>query len=67
MTHKHVANDEKILVDAVVIEKLIDAESTPGLEVEFDPDEAEHAGAFEENAIDASDALESSVDFTGFA
>jgi hypothetical protein len=32
-------------------EKLSDAETAPGFEVEFDPDEAEKAGAFEEDAI----------------
>ncbi|MGZ8913906.1 MAG: conjugal transfer protein TraD [Methylobacter sp.] len=45
-----------------VIEKLSDAETAPGFEVEFDPDEAEKAGAFEEDAISESDALDSSVD-----
>jgi|APLak6261659701_1056019.scaffolds.fasta_scaffold199722_1 hypothetical protein len=45
-----------------VIEKLGDAETAPGFEVEFDPDEAEKAGAFEEDAISESDALDSSAD-----
>jgi len=43
-------------------EKLTDAETTPGFEVEFDPEEAEQAGAFEEDALSEADALESSVD-----
>jgi|GEM_PF-1883250 hypothetical protein len=66
MTNKHDANDEKIVADPVLLEKLIDAESTPSLEVEFDPDEAEQLGAFEENALDATDALESSADFKDY-
>lgn len=46
----------------VLVEKLSDAETTPSFEVEFDPDEAEKAGAFEEDAISEADALESSSD-----
>lgn len=46
----------------VLVEKLSDAETTPSFEVEFDPDEAEKAGAFEEDAISEVDALESSAD-----
>jgi hypothetical protein len=33
-----------------------------GYEAEFDPDEAEQAGAFVEDALSAQDAAESSVD-----
>jgi hypothetical protein len=44
-------------------EKLSDAETSPGFEVEFDPEEAEQAGAFEEDALSEADALESSVDW----
>ena len=44
-----------------LLEKLADA-STPGYEVEFDPEEAERAGAFVEDAISEQDAMESSVD-----
>ena len=40
--------------------KLADAE-TPALEVEFDPAEAEAAGAFVEQALNEADALESSL------
>ncbi len=43
-------------------EKLRDAQ-TPGFEVEFDPEEAENAGAFEEDALSEADALESSTDW----
>jgi len=45
----------------IVAEKLIDA-MVPGAMVEFDPEEAERAGAFVEDALSESDALESSVD-----
>lgn len=42
-------------------EKLIDA-ITPGYQVEFDPDEAETAGAFVEDALTEQDAAESDID-----
>jgi len=44
-----------------VREKLTDA-LTPGFQAEFDPIEAEHAGAFEEDALSERDALESQAD-----
>ena len=42
-------------------EKLIDAQ-TPGYQAEFDPDEAEHAGAFVEDALSEEDAIDSGDD-----
>jgi hypothetical protein len=60
--------DASISIDGVdsdsstLIEKLSDAETTPGFEAEFDPEEADKAGAFEEDAISEQDALESSAD-----
>ena len=45
----------------VLAEKLTDA-MIPGAMVEFDPDEAERMGAFQEDALDEADALESSID-----
>lgn len=45
----------------VLAEKLSDA-MIPGAIVEFDPDEAERIGAFQEDALDEADALESSID-----
>ena len=45
----------------VLAEKLTDA-MIPGAIVEFDPDEAERIGAFQEDALDEADALESSID-----
>jgi hypothetical protein len=41
----------------IVSEKLGDAE-TPGFVAEFDPDEAERAGAFNEDALSEADALD---------
>jgi len=45
----------------VLAEKLTDA-MVPGAMVEFDPEEAERAGAFVEDALSESDALESGID-----
>ena len=45
----------------VLAEKLTDA-MIPGAIVEFDPDEAERMGAFQEDALDEADAIESSID-----
>jgi hypothetical protein len=41
--------------------KLIDA-MTPGFEVEFDPHEADAAGAFREDALSEEDAADSCTD-----
>lgn len=46
---------------AAILEKLTDS-LIPGLQVEFDPEEAERAGAFVEDALSEADALESSID-----
>jgi hypothetical protein len=46
-------------------EKMMDA-MTPGYQVECDPDEAERAGAFVEDALSEQDALESAVDSADF-
>jgi hypothetical protein len=55
--------DKETDVADALNEKLSDAETSPGFEVEFDPEEAEQAGAFEEDALSEIDALESSVDW----
>ncbi|MGV7209328.1 hypothetical protein ACLB1G_15895 [Oxalobacteraceae bacterium A2-2] len=44
-----------------VKEKLADAE-LPGFQAEFDPAEAEAAGAFREDALSEADALDSAYD-----
>lgn len=60
-------NDYEKPVDAatvtreVVIEKMRDAE-TPGFWAEFSPDEAELAGAFEEDALSLEDAIATDID-----
>jgi hypothetical protein len=41
----------------IVSEKLSDAQ-TPGFVAEFDPDEAERAGAFNEDALSEADAID---------
>jgi hypothetical protein len=55
---------ETAAADALA-EKLSDAENSPGFAAEFDPEEADKAGAFEEDALSEADALESSVDWVG--
>lgn len=45
----------------VVTQKLVDAQ-TPGFQAEFDPEEAELLGAFREDALSETDALDSSID-----
>lgn len=48
-------------VTDVVRDKLSDAE-TPGFFAEFDPDEAERAGAFSEDALSEADAFDAVFD-----
>lgn len=55
------AIDESAADVDVLREKLTDA-LTPGYQAEFDPDEAEQAGAFEEDALSEGDALASTDD-----
>ena len=55
------APDDEESAAAALREKLTDILSA-GYEAEFDPDEAEQAGAFMEDALSAQDAAESSVD-----
>ena len=47
-------------------EKLTDAQ-TPGYQAEFDPDEADRAGAFAEDALSEGDALASTDDLADLA
>lgn len=53
--------DDFETAEQVLRAKLIDAE-TPSFEVDFDPDEAERAGAFVEDALSEEDARESMID-----
>jgi len=57
--------DREIAAADSLTEKLSDAENSPGNAAEFDPEEADRAGAFEEDALSEDDALESSVDWVG--
>ncbi|MDP5168556.1 hypothetical protein [Pseudomonas syringae] len=47
--------------DTALAEKLADA-MVPGFEVEFDPEQADEAGSFPEDALSVLDATESSFD-----
>jgi len=53
--------DDAATAAEVVHEKLTDA-MTPGYQAEFDPEEAERAGAFVEDALSEQDATESAAD-----
>ena len=53
---------EDVEIESIVLEKLSDAQETPGLAIEFDPDEADIAGAFQEEALSFEDALDGSID-----
>ena len=57
----HEPLDEASHADAALADKLADA-MIPGFEAEFDPDEAERAGAFNEDALSEADAWESCID-----
>jgi len=46
---------EDVNADAIIRQKLIDAE-IPGAVIEFDPEEADRAGAFVEDALSEEDA-----------
>lgn len=48
--------------ETVVTEKLQDAMNAPGVAIEFDPEEAELAGAHPEDAISYDDALAGALD-----
>ena len=58
--------DDQANADAAFFEKLADAQ-IPGYQAEFDPDEAERAGAFVEDAMSEQDALESQIDLIDYA
>lgn len=53
--------DEGSSQDTALLEKLADA-LIPGFQAEFDPDEAEQAGAFQEDALSEQDAFDSVAD-----
>lgn len=51
----------ELTVREVLEQKLIDV-MTPGAVIEFDPDEAEQAGAFVETALTEQEAFDSAMD-----
>ena len=55
------AIDDNAAAAGALREKLTDA-ATPGYQAEFDPEEAERAGAFVEDALSEQDATESAAD-----
>ena len=57
---RHTLHDDEG-IRAIVHDKLLDA-LTPGYPVAFDPDEAELAGAFVEDALSEQDAADSAMD-----
>ena len=59
-TFDHAAED----ANAALRDKLLDA-LVPGFAAEFDPDEAQRAGAFAEDALSEADAADSAVDLEG--
>ncbi|MEQ1620623.1 MAG: conjugal transfer protein TraD [Methylococcales bacterium] len=61
MTQNTTTNINGVSEHDVLLEKLKDV-GTPGFQAEFDPDEAERAGAFYEDALSEQDALDSDVD-----
>ena len=59
-TLEHASDD----ADTALHEKLLDA-LVPGFAAEFDPDEAQRAGAFVEDAMSEADAADSAIDLEG--
>ncbi len=53
--------DDRANAAEALRDKLADAQ-TPGYQAEFDPEEAQRAGAFVEDALSEADALESTED-----
>ena len=60
------AIDDNAAAAGALREKLNDA-ATPGYQAEFDPEEAERAGAFVEDALSEQDAAESGDDLAALA
>jgi hypothetical protein len=64
-TNASLVLEEALIASDTVREKLGDAQ-TPGYQAEFDPAEAEAAGAFSEEALSEADALASTHDYPHF-
>ena len=61
MDRDNAIRDDAASAAAALRDKLTDI-LIPGYSVEFDPDEAEQAGAFQEDAMSEQDAAESCLD-----
>ena len=61
MVRDNAIPDDAASAAAALRDKLIDL-LIPGYSVEFDPDEADQAGAFHEDALSEQDAAESCLD-----
>jgi len=61
MDRNHAIPDDSASAAAALRDKLTDL-LIPGYSVEFDPDEAEQVGAFQEEALSEQDAAESCLD-----
>lgn len=62
LEHLEDAPKPEIDEDAILAEKLRDAQEAPGYPVEFDPREARLAGAFIDGAVSDEDAEAAAID-----
>lgn len=60
--HDYQRPTDRELLEQTTDEKLAAISSVPGFDVEFDPEEAELAGAFRETALSEEDALDAIYD-----
>ncbi len=63
--HDYERPSDRELLEQTTNEKLAAISEVPGFEVEFDPEEAELAGAFRETALSEEDALDAIYDAEG--
>lgn len=62
MNIDYVRPDDETILRETVEDKCALLSELPGMEVEFSPDEADMAGAFEESALSADDAWDARYD-----
>mgnify|MGYP007123244478 FL=1 len=60
--HNYQRPTDRELLEQTTNEKLAAISEVPGFDVEFDPEEAELAGAFRETALSEEDALDAIYD-----
>lgn len=60
--HNYQRPTDRELLEQTTNEKLAAFSEVPGFDVEFDPEEAELAGAFQETALSEEDALDAIYD-----